>query len=57
MTKRRAERLTGYEIRSVRANDGKVAYGAFHHRMLIVLRSHFELKEQDVPPFPEPLPS
>ena len=40
MTKRRAERLTGCEIRSVGANDGKVAYGAFLGEELIIDAEH-----------------
>ena len=40
MTKRKAERLTGYEIRSVGANDGKVAYGAFRAEELVTVAEH-----------------
>jgi 5-methylcytosine-specific restriction endonuclease McrA len=40
MTKRRAERLTGYEIRSVGANHGKVAYGAFRGEESVTLTEH-----------------
>ena len=43
MTKKRAERLTGYEIRRIPENDckGRCAYGAFSGEALIVQCSHF----------------
>jgi hypothetical protein len=43
MTKKRAERLTGYEIRRLPKNDwkGRLAYGAFSGDELIVQCSHF----------------
>ena len=40
MTRKRAERLTGYEIRSVAANDGKVAYGAFRGEERVIIAEH-----------------
>jgi len=42
MTKKRAERLTGYEIRRLPENDcqGRLAYGAFSGDELIVQCSH-----------------
>ena len=40
MTRRKAERLTGYEIRSVGANDGKVTYGAFRGEELVIVAEH-----------------
>ena len=40
MTRKRAERLTGYEIRSVAANDGKVAYGAFCGEERVIIADH-----------------
>jgi len=40
MTKKRAERLTGYEIRFVGANDGKVTYGAFRGDQLVIVVEH-----------------
>jgi hypothetical protein len=40
MTKKRAERLTGYEIRSVEGSNGKLAYGAFRSDELVILAEH-----------------
>ena len=40
MTNRRAERLTGYEVRSVGANDGRVTYGAFRRDELVIVAEH-----------------
>jgi 5-methylcytosine-specific restriction endonuclease McrA len=40
MTKKRAERLTGYEIRSVRENGGKITYGASRREELVILTEH-----------------
>ena len=42
MTKKRAERLTGYEIRRLpeREHDGRVSYGAFDGEELIVETAH-----------------
>jgi hypothetical protein len=43
MTKRRAERLTGYEVRRLHDRDrtGRVAYGAFLGEELIAEGAHF----------------
>jgi 5-methylcytosine-specific restriction endonuclease McrA len=40
MTKKRAERLTGYEIRSVGENGGKMTYGAFRGDELVIAAGH-----------------
>ena len=42
MTKKRAERLTGYEVRQLHDRDGngKVAYGAFDGHQLIAEGAH-----------------
>ena len=40
MTKKRAERLTGYEIRSVGENNGKITYGAFRRDELVIVAEH-----------------
>ena len=40
MTKKRAERLIGYEIRPVASGSGKIAFGAFHGDELVFLAEH-----------------
>ena len=40
MTKKRAERLARYEIRSVGENNGKVAFGAFRSDELVIAAWH-----------------
>ena len=40
MTKKRAERLTGYEIRLVGENGGKLNYGAFRGAELVTGAEH-----------------
>src|ERR1700730_12089126 len=40
MTTRRAERLTGYEVRRIATNSGKVSYGAFRGEELIAKATH-----------------
>lgn len=40
MTKKRAERLTGYEVRRITEKAGKVTYGAFRDEELIASGTH-----------------
>ena len=40
MTKRRAERLTGYEIRPVDNTGGRITYGAFSGEQSIAVATH-----------------
>ena len=41
MTKKRAERLTGYEIQRMSEKGGKVTYGAFRDEELVASGTHF----------------